>query len=208
LYSITIFVCAKESVKKSPRGDKSMRRVISVWIRPDPKLKKEVSAIIKAFSEKYKVYKAFNEWKGPHITVFAMESDYNNIKNITSKAKNAINTVKPFKVYVKDVGYFMKADSTGKRNYVIFLKIRHTRPLHNLWRIFNENFKEYRISFPKYVPHMTITLNDLDKKTFYTALKEYKNFKFSRDFVVNEVKLSTRKRNIKEIEVHTIKLKG
>lgn len=185
-----------------------MKRIIQIFIQPDQKVRKETVVILENFAKKYKAYKAFNDWKGPHVTVFTMEEEYDDIKDIIDKTKNVIKNIKPFKVYVKGTGYFMKSDSKGKRNYVIFLKIQKTTSLYNLWKVLNKNLRRYRVSFPKYVPHLTITRQDLKKKDFYRALKDYKNFNYSRSFIVKEVKISTRKRNIKQIIVHKVKLKN
>ncbi len=184
-----------------------MERIIQVFVQPDAKLRKETFSILKKFAKKYGAYKAYKDWKGPHITVYTMRADYGEIGGLIEKAKSVIKDVKQFKVYIEGIGYFMKADSTGKRNYVIFLRVKKTRELINLWRILNKNLHEYRASFPKYVPHLTITRQDLDKKKFYAALREYKDLKFSGHFRVVEVKVSTRDKDIQKIIVHTVKLK-
>ena len=136
-----------------------------------------------------------------------MEADYEEINTLVRKVKDVIKTVKPFRIYIKDFGHFMKTDSTFKRNYVLFLRVKKTRRLYNLWRIINENFRKYRVSFPVYVLHLTVTRRDLNKEKFYIALKEYRNFKFSGNFVVKEIMVSTRGRDIKKIIAHTVKLR-
>ena len=183
-----------------------MKRKIQVFIQPDAKVRGETRLILKNFAKKYNAYKAYNDWKGPHITVFTMEADREKLDRIVAELKRIIKRLKPFKVHINSTGYFMKSNSSGRRNYVLYLKVKNTRELNKLWSILNKNFRKYRTSFPTYVPHLTITSEDLDKKAFYAALKKYKNFKFSRDFKVKAVKVSAQGKYLKKSSSYNVKL--
>jgi 2'-5' RNA ligase len=165
---------------------------ISVWLSPDLKLKSEIFAITKAFSQKYNVYRNLRDWKGPHITLFTLKAKPNEFRQVLRSLKDASEGFRPFKVNIKNTGYFMKLLPNQRRNYVIYLKVVKSRNLQNLWLSMNRKVRNYNAADHGFAPHMTIAYKDLTKEKFYRALKEYRNFKFTGNFLVKGIQVSTR----------------
>jgi 2'-5' RNA ligase len=176
-----------------------MKNIISVWLQPDPKLKLEIFKIIKSFSKKYKVYDDLNSYKGPHISILSIDGNKQNLKEISEKIKDMSREIKPFRLDINGISYFMKADNKGKRNYVIYLKVKRNKQLTALKNKIAREFpkESLRHKDRKFIPHITITHGELDKESFYKALKENRNLNFVRNFIVNGVMVSKRNSNDK-----------
>lgn len=183
-----------------------MKRVISVWLQPQPRLKIEIFGIIKTFSRKYKVYSDLNGYKGPHISILEIHGNKHDFKTVVKMIKDTSSGTKPFRLWINGVGYFMKKDETGKRNFVIYLKVKSSKQLIKFkHEIDNEFPREYlRHKDRKFVPHITITHRELDKENFYKALKEYKNLDFIRNFTVDRVMVSTRNVKTQKAKIKSI----
>ncbi len=168
---------------------------ISVWIAPKSRLKSEISAMIRAFSHKYKTYKSIKEWKGPHITLMILElRGYEEDKfwEVVDDLKKNIGNTRPFRIDIDGIGYFRKPNAEGRINYVIYLKPLRNDALRKLWFAMSRKFIKYDITrHKKFSPHLTLAYDDLKKKEFYKALKDYTDFKFSRSFLVGEVIVSS-----------------
>ena len=181
-----------------------MKSVISIWLQPSPKLKKEIFGLIKDFSKQYKVYRDLKSYKGPHITILEIHSGKYDLKSVVNTIKSISIKFKPFDLKVNGIGYFRKLDESGKRNFVIYLKVEKKEELFALKDLVDNEFPKEpaRHENRGFVPHITITHRELEKESFYRALKEYKNLDFVRTFVVDGIMVS--KRNIKTKKV-TIK---
>lgn len=186
-----------------------MRRFVSIFIRPDRRLSNEILVIQKSFARRYRAYSGLN-WKGPHLTVYTMAAEHGKTMDLMLDAAALIERAKPFTVHISGTGYFTKREPSNlsKRNYVIFLRVRRTPGLMALRTAINRSFIDYRVDFPRYNPHITITLRDLGKDAFYRALKEYKGLRFSRSFRVNRISLSASAGNSGRRIVRTVSLKG
>lgn len=169
-----------------------MESVISIWLRPHAKLKNEIFQIIKNFSNKYKVYYDVRGYKGPHITILEIHSSKRDFETVGNIVKNISTKFRPFKLKINGVGYFTGLDELGKRNFVIYLKVNKNRKLIALKKLVDAKFpnNSARYKSREFIPHITITHRELDKKNFYRALKEYKNLDFARNFTVNELVVS------------------
>jgi 2'-5' RNA ligase len=183
-----------------------MKSVISIWLQPSPKLKKEIFGIIKDFSKKYKVYSDLKSYKGPHITILEIHSGKHDFKTVVNVVKDISVKFKPFDLGINGIGYFRKLDESGKRNFVIYLKVEKNEELFALKDLVDNEFsnESARHEDRGFVPHITITHRELDRKNFYRALKEYKNLDFVRTFVVDGIMVSKRNTKTKKVTIkHT-----
>lgn len=171
-----------------------MTNVISIWLKPQPELNKEIFGIIQDFSRKYKVYSDLKNYKGPHVTILEMHNSKQNLRKVADsiRAITTSNNIKPFSLEINGIGYFMKFDEAYKRNFVIYLRVKNNKRLAYLKHMVDKKFIDVASMHNKrkFVPHVTITHRELDKKRFYHALKEYKNFNFIRSFRVNGIMVS------------------
>ena len=187
--------------------------IVSLWVRPDKKSAAKEFAITKAFSTKYKTYKNLNEWKGPHITLFTLNYKSGDFDNLLETIRNVAKSRRPFRVRIKDLGYFMKNTQFKRRNYVIYFKVMKDKNLSRFWSSLNRKIEKYKKPNLKYknsklsfTPHMTIAYWDLTKENFYKARKEYRNFKFRESFLLKEIQVSRRIGRKRRKQVTTIKL--
>ena len=169
-----------------------MEKVISLWLQPDKKVQDEIFQIIKNFSKKYKVYRDLKGYKGPHITILEVRSRKENFKTVIDRVENLAAKTAPFALDVEEVGYFMKLDASRKRNFVIYLKVKASGRLTALKGLVDREFPESaEQEGRRFVPHITITHGELNKKDFCRTIKEYRNFAFARNFVVKTVMVSS-----------------
>ena len=183
-----------------------MESVISIWLQPSPKLKKEIFRIIKDFSKKYKVYGDLKSYKGSHITILEIHSGKYDLNSVMNTIKSISIKFKSFDLKVNGIGYFRKLDESGKRNFVIYLKVEKNKELFTLKDLVDNEFpkESARHENRGFVPHITITHRELDKKNFYRALKEYKNLDFVRTFVVDGIMVSKRNTKTKKVTIKHI----
>jgi 2'-5' RNA ligase len=169
-----------------------MSTVISIWLQPPAKLKGEIFKMIKDFSNKYKVYSDLKSYKGPHITILEIHSGKYDLKTVMNKVKKISIKFKAFNLRIDGIGYFRRLDELGKRNFVIYLKVKNNRKLVKLKSLVDIEFpnESVRHSGRKFIPHITITHRELDRKRFYDALKEYKDMDFIRSFKVDKIVVS------------------
>jgi 2'-5' RNA ligase len=184
-----------------------MTDVISIWLQPPSKVKEEIFEFTKDISKKYKVYRDLNSYKGPHITITEIAGAKQNFENVVANIKRISADISPFSLKTNGVGYFMKANKNGTPNFVIYLKVRKTKPLIELKRRIERIYTNIQISkYGPFVPHITLTHGDLDRKNFYRTLKEYRNLDFVRAFKVDKLMVSvyatrTRKATIKRVKL-------
>jgi 2'-5' RNA ligase len=169
-----------------------MKRIISVWIRPENRLRKEIVNLTRKFADKYNSYKALNDYKGPHITLFEIAEDPKKLDNVIRRLQPTCWRFRPFEIKINGIGYFRRKDATGKRNYVIYLKVLKNKKLYRLRKeIEKQSFIDAQYPL-KFRPHITISRADLDKDRFYAALREYENLIFLKKFAVTGIMVSTR----------------
>ncbi len=184
-----------------------MEKVISIWLQPDTKVRNEIFQIIKNFSKEYKVYRDLRGYKGSHITILEVHGCEENFKTVVDRVENLAAKIEPFALGVEGVGYFMKLNASRKRNFVIYLKVKTSRKLTALKNLVNREFPEStRQEGRGFVPHITITHSELNKKTFYRALEEYRDFDFARNFVVKTVMVSEFDAESKKARIKSIVL--
>ena len=187
-----------------------MENKISIWLQPQPKLKAEIFTIIKNFSKKYKVYSDLRSYKGPHITILDINNPKQNFRTLVNLLDRVIEPTKPFNLKVNGIGYFMKLHESGKRNYVIYLKVKKNKELKRLKKLVDSEFPEQLLRYVRinreYIPHITITHKELDKKRFYLALKEYRNLKFFRNFKVDKIVISKYNNKTKKDTINYVNL--
>jgi 2'-5' RNA ligase len=182
-----------------------MERIISIWIRPEPRIKKEIFDVVRAFSKKYKVYKDLRSYKGPHVTTLDFWDSGHSFEDIVKRTRTECASRKSFRVRINGISYFTKMNKTGewkgKRNYVMYFRVRRDKQLvdlHNRMKaVFGNSVTDYRI----YMPHITISHQELDKERFYRALKEFRNFGYSRSFTVSGVFVSTYNKGTKSARI-------
>ncbi len=165
---------------------------LNVWLRPGPKLWKDVRDIIKHVSSEYDTYANVNVWKGPHITIIFLRFRVQKFQSIIKELSRICSEIKPFKIELDGTGRFMKMAENGKRNYVIYLKPKKNAKLRKLYIRIERNLRFCKDMNHPYNPHMTLAHNDLSKDNFYRAWKEFKGFKFKRVFTVREISASTK----------------
>lgn len=166
---------------------------LSIWLRPDQKLWKEVSGIIKHVSKEYHTYYNLNEWKGPHITLIFLKFRAQKLQQVVRELSDICSKTKPFNIKLHGIGYFMKMSTVlGRRNYVLYLKPRENAELRRLYYGVERGLRPYKDLNHPFKPHMTLAHVDLSKDNFYRALKEFKDLKFNRIFTVREIFMSTR----------------
>lgn len=183
-----------------------MENVISIWLQPSLKLKKEIFGLIKDFSKKYKVYSDLKSYKGPRITILEIHSGKYDLNGVMNTIKSISIKFKPFNLGINGIGYFRKLDESGKRNFVIYLKVEKNKELFALKKLVDGEFpnESARHEDRGFVPHITITHRELEKESFYRALKAYKNLDFVRTFVVDKIMVSKRNTKTKKVTIKHI----
>jgi 2'-5' RNA ligase len=159
-----------------------------IQIRPPPSLRKEITATINEFANKYKVYRDANS-KNPHITLLDLSNTHYACDYLLHKIGRMAGDFRPFKVRIDGIASF---DSLNKRvgsirkshNYVIYLRVIDDGSTLSLRRKLITSFGEGKSHYSKFVPHITISHKDLDKRGFERALREYKGFRFRHSFTV------------------------
>ena len=164
-----------------------------IQICPPQRLRKEIIAIMNDFANRYRVYYDANR-KNPHITLLDISGDAYRHDSLLDKIGKITRDVKPFKVYIDGVSSFDEPDrSEGptrrRHNYVIYLRVVEDRDISLLHRRLVAGFGKDRMHQRKFVPHITISHQDLDKRGFEKALREYGAFHFKHNFIVNGVYL-------------------
>ncbi len=166
-----------------------------IQIRPPPGLKKEITAIINEFANKYKVYRDVNN-KNPHITLLDLSYTHYACDYLLHKIGRMAGDFRPFKVRIDGIASFdsldKEAGAIGKRhNYVIYLRVIDDGSILSLRKKLITGFGEGKLHYRKFVPHITISHKDLDKRGFERALREYKSFTFRHSFTVKGLYLHT-----------------
>lgn len=166
-----------------------------IRIHPPPGLKKEIIAILNEFAKRYKVYRDANR-KSPHITVLDLSSTAYTYNYLLHKIREVAEDLKPFKVRIDGIASFdslnMKGSPVRRRhNYVIYLRVIGDSGILALRKKLISNFGEGKAHYKKFVPHITISHQDLDKRGFERVLKEYKGVSFRHSFTVKGLYLYT-----------------
>ncbi len=179
--------------------------IVSIWASPEITVKKEITAIIKDFSKKYKAYTAVKDYKGPHITIINLKIPKTEFDSIFENVKAISLPTKKFKIQINGIGYFT-AYHSGSPNYVIYFKILKTQDLSKLYRRLKKRFKAQLFGYPKFTPHITLTMRDLTRTDFYLALKDFKHLKFSRRITIKKIMVSYKDNHSGKAIVKTVKL--
>lgn len=163
-----------------------MEDIKVIQIRPPPGLKKKITAIINEFADRYKVYQDANR-KNPHITLLDLSFTAYTYDFLFHKISEIAEVIEPFKVRIDGIASFdspNKKDGPIRRrhNYVIYLRIIDDGGILSLRKKLVSNFGEGKTHYGKFEPHITISHQDLDKRSFERALREYKGFKFRHSF--------------------------
>ncbi|MGC8538177.1 MAG: 2'-5' RNA ligase family protein [Candidatus Micrarchaeia archaeon] len=166
-----------------------------IEIHPPSGLKKEITAILNEFANKYRVYRDASR-KSPHITVLDLSSTAYTYNYLLDKTKKVAEAIQPFKIRIDGIGSFDQLNKKGgpirrRHNYVIYLRVIDDGNILSMRKKLISNFYEVKLHYRKFVPHVTISHQDLDKRGFERALKEYRNFSFRHSFTVKGLYLRT-----------------
>lgn len=172
-----------------------------IQIRPPQRLRREIIAIMSDFANKYRVYRDVNR-KNPHITLLDLSEEAYEYDLILDKIRHSIKGVKPFKVYIDGISSFDKPNKNGgpmkrRHNYVIYLRVLGNFDLLSLHEKLAANLDKDKTPHRKFVPHITLSHQDLDKRGFDRARIEYRKFVFKHSFTVNGVYLYTHVEGLK-----------
>ncbi|MCL5404259.1 MAG: 2'-5' RNA ligase family protein [Candidatus Marsarchaeota archaeon] len=166
-----------------------------IQICPPQRLRKEIIAIMSDFANRYRVYRDASR-KNPHITLLDISGYAYRQDSLLDKIGKITKDVKPFKVYIDGVSAFdepNRSDGPMRRrhNYVIYLHVVENRDISLLHKKLVAGFGEDKMNQREFVPHITISHKDLDKRGFEKALREYGALHFKHGFTVNGVYLYT-----------------
>ncbi len=164
-----------------------------------------ITRLIKGVSEKYKVYRALRDVKGPHISFIYLEEKIpeKDAKRIIQYYRKKVRKIGSFVIKVDGIKSFKK-----NKNYTIYAKVVPNKSLTELYRIFNYGIKgyEYR-KYKGFYPHISIARSDVSKGQFYAILKKYKETKLKFQKKLTYVYAGIRKRKHGEWELHKLSLK-
>lgn len=177
-----------------PNNRKKRTLIIGIVIRPDKKLANEMSAIIRKVYLKYKTYKAFEDRKGPHITLIYPQGrmGLRKIERITKNLKTRCKGIKPFTVNIDGIASFRKKYG-NLVNYVVYFRVIKNKDLIRLYRMVGSETKEVEQQrFITFHPHISIARADIDKKTFYSILHDFRGFRFKRKLLAKSLDVGVR----------------
>ncbi|MDE1850818.1 MAG: 2'-5' RNA ligase family protein [Candidatus Micrarchaeota archaeon] len=165
--------------------------IYSVVIKPNAALSERMMRLMRKLKAQYGISRALDDPKGPHISIlYAGEVEFE--ADSLEKMREICRRYKPIKLSVNGIGYFMKR--MGKtRNYVVYLRPSCPKQLLRLYKELKLSFRERNSTGHHFFPHFSIARTDIDKKIFYSILKNYGNLDFKAKFMVNHLYLCTYK---------------
>ncbi|MDE1856341.1 MAG: 2'-5' RNA ligase family protein, partial [Candidatus Micrarchaeota archaeon] len=145
-------------------------------------LSNKVRALMRRLKSQYSVSQALYDAKGPHITIlYSGEPVWE--KDSLVKLREICSEYRKMTLQIDGIGYFMKKYGRS-RNYVIYLKINKSKRLVGLHRQILISFEKRKPTGVPFHPHLTLARSDLNKKKFYSILKEYRNLDFRAEIDV------------------------
>ena len=163
-----------------------MKQKFSIVLKPDAASSREIKKIMKEISKKYGTYTALRDKKGPHASFIYMDEkiEDRDIRKIITNINKKFSNIPPFEVSITGVTSFRKRYQ-GSINWVVYLRIVKSKNLTKLYRIINNEIKQYKHGrFKSFTPHITLARKDIDKETFFKILNEYQKRKISYRFTL------------------------
>ncbi|MDE1850454.1 MAG: 2'-5' RNA ligase family protein [Candidatus Micrarchaeota archaeon] len=165
--------------------------IYSVVIKPNAALSERMMRLMRKLKAQYGISRALDDPKGPHISIlYAGEVEFE--ADSLGKMREICKRYKPIKLSVKGIGYFMK-QAGRTRNYVVYLWPSRPKSLVSLYQELRSSFRVRKPTGHPFFPHFSIARTDIDKRIFYSILKNYRNLDFKAEFTVNCLYLCTYK---------------
>ncbi|MGI0141268.1 MAG: 2'-5' RNA ligase family protein [Candidatus Micrarchaeales archaeon] len=172
-----------------------MKLYFGLVIKFDKKVNSKLKELTHYVAKKYKTKAAFNDPKGPHITMayFDTAVKTEDIKKIINRIRVKLSKAGEFNVKIDGIRSFRK-ERDGIVNYVVYIRPVKNKHLSKIYRICNRETKKYKIwpPFKIFVPHITLARKDLDKTTFYNILKEFNGYNLQMNARINCIYSMTR----------------
>ncbi|MDE1828282.1 MAG: 2'-5' RNA ligase family protein [Candidatus Micrarchaeota archaeon] len=163
--------------------------IYSVVIKPDAALSKRMMGLMRGLKARYGISRAMEDPKGPHISIlYVGEVEFE--RDSLEKMREVCRRHNPIKLTIDGIGYFMKR--TGRtRNYVVYLRPTRPKQLVELYKELKRSFRVRASTGHPFFPHFSIARGDIDKRIFYSILKDCRNLDFKAQFTVNCLHLCT-----------------
>lgn len=158
-------------------------------IKPNAALSERMKLLMKKLKVRYGISRALDDPKGPHISIlYVGEVEFE--RDSLRKMRDICKKHKPIRLTVDGIGYFMKRK--GKKiNYVVYLRPSRPQALAKLHGEIRRSFKVRKPADHPFFPHFSIARTDIDKKIFYSILKDYKDLQFKAKLTVDCIYLCT-----------------